>query len=177
LWVEEHAEYLADCERELVKRGIDLALYNSATNAADARDVRIALGYDEANYYGTSYGTRLGLALIRDHPDGVRSIILDSVYPPEVGYYTEYATTLHRAFTALFSGCADDTSCANRYPTLEADFYRTVDRLNAEPQVVDSPFGPVSVDGGGLHGCNGHLPVLTGVDTTSTTGHGASRTG
>ena len=140
--------YLAACEASLTESGVDLTQYNSATNAADARDVRIALGYDEANYYGTSYGTRLGLDLIRDYPEGVRSIILDSVYPPEVGYYSEYATTMHRAFAAVFEGCAKDSSCSARYPDLESDFYATVDRLNAEPQLVDSPFGPVSADGG-----------------------------
>lgn len=148
LWTEEHMDYLAGCEAALVESGVDLTQYNSATNAADARDVRMALGYGEANYYGTSYGTRLGLDLIRDYPEGVRSIILDSAYPPEVGYYSEYATTMHRAFTAVFEGCANDPSCSARYPDLESDFYASVDRLNAEPQVVNSPFGPVSADGG-----------------------------
>lgn len=148
LWTDEHMDYLADCEAALAESGVDLTQYNSAANAVDARDVRIALGYDEANYYGTSYGTRLGLDLVRDFPEGVRSIILDSVYPPDVGYYTEYASTMHRAFTAVFEGCASDPSCSARYPDLESDFYATVDQLNAEPEVAGSPFGPVSVDGG-----------------------------
>jgi pimeloyl-ACP methyl ester carboxylesterase len=148
LWTDEHKAYLADCEAALTGSGVDLTQYNSATNAADARDIRLALGYDEANYYGTSYGTRLGLDLIRDYPEGVRSIILDSVYPPEVDYYTEYASTMHRAFTAVFEGCASDSSCSARYPNLESDFYATVDRLDTEPHMADSQFGPVSVDGG-----------------------------
>jgi len=148
LWTGEHIRYLVDCDSNLTGRGVDLTQYNSATNAADARDIRIALGYEEANYYGTSYGTRLGLDLVRDFPDGVRSIVLDSVYPPEVGYYTEYARSLNRALQAVFEGCANDPACSARYPSLESDFWATVDRLNAEPQVVDSPFGPVSVDGG-----------------------------
>lgn len=148
LWTTEHKDYLVDCEAALIETGIDVTQYNSATNAADAVDVALALGYPQANYYGTSYGTRLGLDLIRDYPGSVRSIILDSVYPPEVGYYTEYARSLHRAFSAVFEGCSSDPACATRFPKLEADFYATVDRLNDDPHVVNSPFGPVSVDGG-----------------------------
>ncbi|MCP4228450.1 MAG: alpha/beta hydrolase, partial [Actinomycetia bacterium] len=148
LWSVEHDDYLDDCRQTLAGRGIDLTQYNSATNAIDARDVRIALGYEEANYYGTSYGTRLGLALLRDHPEGVRSIILDSVYPPEAGYYSEFARSLDRAFGEVFDACTADDECAAAYPDLESDFLATVDRLNDEPQMVNSPFGPVSVDGG-----------------------------
>lgn len=148
LWTEDHAAYLAECDRALVEDGVDLTQFNSAVNAADARDVRVALGYEEANYYGTSYGTRLGLALLRDQPEGVRSMILDSVYPPEVGYYTEYGSTLLRAFEAVFEACSEDTSCAAAYPSLRDDFFAATDRLNTEPITVDSPFGPVSVDGG-----------------------------
>jgi pimeloyl-ACP methyl ester carboxylesterase len=148
LWTAEHRDYLAECEAALIEAGVDVTQYNSATNAADAADVALALGYEQANYYGTSYGTRLGLDLIRDYPDAVRSIILDSVYPPEVGYYTEYARSLQRAFTAVFDGCSSDLDCATMFPNLEADFYKSVDRLNADPQTVNSPFGPVSVDGG-----------------------------
>jgi pimeloyl-ACP methyl ester carboxylesterase len=59
--------FLAECYDDLVGQGIDLEMYNSTTNAADANDLRIALGCQQANYYDTSYGTTLGLALIRDH--------------------------------------------------------------------------------------------------------------
>ncbi len=148
LWTTEHDDYLVGCREALVEQGIDLSQYNSATNATDARDVRIALGYEEANYYGTSYGTRMGLALMRDHPEGVRSVVLDSVYPPEVGYYSEYANSLDRALGEVFDACAADPECAAAYPTLEAEFFAAVDRLNEEPQMVSSAFGPVSVDGG-----------------------------
>ncbi|MCA9907717.1 MAG: alpha/beta fold hydrolase, partial [Anaerolineae bacterium] len=39
----------------------DLSLYNTAQNAADVADLRVAMGYDEINLYGSSYGTRLAL--------------------------------------------------------------------------------------------------------------------
>jgi len=72
------------CRDRLIDEGVDLQAYNSAENAADVADLRVALEYDEWNLYGISYGTRLALTVMRDHPEGVRSVIIDSVYPPEV---------------------------------------------------------------------------------------------
>lgn len=147
-WAARHLEFLAGCREALIAEGIDLSMYNSAVNAADADDLRLALGYEEANYYGTSYGTRLGLDLIRDYPDRVRSVILDSVYPPQAGFYTESGANLQNAMTYLFAACAADEGCASAYPDLEATFYETIARLDAEPELVDSPAGRVLVDGG-----------------------------
>ncbi|MGI9585112.1 MAG: alpha/beta fold hydrolase [Acidimicrobiia bacterium] len=147
-WADRHTAYLRECRDRLVGQGIDLSQYNSAVNAADAADLLLALGYDQANFYGTSYGTRLGLALVRDFPESVRSIILDSVYPPEVGYYTEYATTIDRALSALFDSCSSQPKCADRFPKLEEEFYSIVDRLNDDPARVTASFGRMWLDGG-----------------------------
>jgi pimeloyl-ACP methyl ester carboxylesterase len=147
-WAARHLEFLVRCREAQEEAGIDLPQYNSAVNAADADDLRRALGYEQANFYGTSYGTRLGLDLIRDYPDGVRSVILDSVYPPQAGFYTESGANLQSALTYLFAACRNDDGCAVAYPGLEAAFYDTVARLDAEPAWVDSPAGRVLVDGG-----------------------------
>lgn len=142
-------EFLLDCQDDLVARGIDLTKYNSAENAADANDLRIALGYEQANYYGTSYGTRIALTLMRDFPEGIRSVILDSVYPPQVGYYGEYATNTHRGFEKLFAACTADPDCNERYPNLKADFYQTADELYANPILRVYPgVGALILDGG-----------------------------
>jgi pimeloyl-ACP methyl ester carboxylesterase len=143
----ELVQFWSACQSELVGQGIDLQMYSTTANAADAADLRVALGYEEANYYGTSYGTRIGLALLRDHPDGVRSMILDSVYPPEAPYYLTYAAHVTRALTDLFEGCASDPGCADQHGDLEELFFETADRLDADPVVLSYPGGPVRVDG------------------------------
>lgn len=144
----QHIEFLLGCQDELLAQDIDLSQYNSAVNAADANDLRIALGYEQANYYGTSYGTRLGLSLIRDYPQGVRSIILDSVYPTQVDYYTEYGLNAIRPFDEVFAACAADPGCNERYPDLGTVFYETVDNLNVNPALVRLEQGDVWLDGG-----------------------------
>jgi metal-dependent hydrolase (beta-lactamase superfamily II)/pimeloyl-ACP methyl ester carboxylesterase len=138
-WREREAleiDFLLDCQEHLVSEGANLAAYNSIENAADVADLVRALGYDQANLYGISYGTKLALEVMRDHSQQIRSVILDSVYPPQVDLNEEIATSAHRAFTTLFEGCAADTECDAKYPDLERVFYQTVDELNASPTTV-----------------------------------------
>jgi pimeloyl-ACP methyl ester carboxylesterase len=95
--------------------------------------LRLALGYDQWNLYGISYGTRLALTAMRDYPAGIRSVILDSVYPPEVGFYTEQTANTDRVFNLLFHSCAAQADCATAYPNLEELFYELVERANDQP--------------------------------------------
>ena len=69
------------CHRDLAATGADLSAYNSTESAADFADLRKVLGYVTWNVYGTSYGSYLAQTLMRDHPEGIRSVVLDSVLP------------------------------------------------------------------------------------------------
>lgn len=129
-------EALLRCRDRLRQHGVNLAAYTSAASAQDLADLRAALGYDEWNLFGISYGTRLALTTLRDQPAGLRSMVLDSVYPPQVHLFRDMPASLDRALQTLFAGCAADTTCAAAYPDLEGTFYRLVERLDAEPVQV-----------------------------------------
>ena len=124
---------LEACHDRLVKQGIDLSAYNSAENAADVSDLRIALGYKSWNLYGISYGTRLALTVIRDHTEGIRSVILDSNIPPQLDANLVLPQSADRVFKTFFDGCAKSATCNTAYPKLETIFYDTVDQLDAHP--------------------------------------------
>ncbi len=126
----------AVCHERLLAAGIDLSAYNSRENAADINDLRLALGYEQVNLFGGSYGTRLALFVLRDHPDGVRSVILESAYPPQIDLLSAGAASFQRSLDLLFAGCAAHAQCSSRHPDLETRFYALVDRLNAEPMTV-----------------------------------------
>lgn len=128
----------ARCRDRLRLEGIDLAMYNSSESAADIDDLRRALGYEWVNLYGDSYGTRLALTVMRDHPEGIRSVVLDSVYPPQANLYTELARNADRAFRVFFDRCAADPTCSSSYPDLEGRFYSLVERLNQNPVMVSA---------------------------------------
>jgi pimeloyl-ACP methyl ester carboxylesterase len=128
---DEEVDYpLEDCRDRLEDAGIDLNMYNSRESAADVADLRIALGYDEWALYGISYGTRLALTVMRDHPTGINAVILDAVYPPHVQSWEEYPDNTSAAFERLFTACAEDRRCNRAYPDLEDVFWETVARLN-----------------------------------------------
>lgn len=142
--------FLLDCRDHLLEQGVNLAMYNSVTNAADANDLQLALGYEQANYYGTSYGTRLGLAILRYHPEGVRSVILDSVFPPQIDYPSDSIPSFVDAIDKVFAACSNDASCNHRFPNLEETFYQTIDDLQAEPGSITIDGNPVVVDDKGF---------------------------
>jgi len=131
------------CRDRLVGQGIDLSAYHSAASAADLNDLRLVLGYEKLNLYAVSYGTRLALTLLRDHPEAVRSAVLDSVYPLQVNLYTALAPNAERAFNMFFAQCAADASCNAAYPDLRGVFYRLVDQLNIAPAGVPLSAGGV----------------------------------
>ena len=125
------------CLTEWRTQGINLASYNSAESAADVNDLRLALGYEQVNLYGTSYGTRLALTVMRDHPEGIRSVIIDSVYPPESNLDLDLALNAERTLALLFSACAESPACTTNYGNLETKFYEVVDRLETNPVQVE----------------------------------------
>jgi pimeloyl-ACP methyl ester carboxylesterase len=126
----------------------DLTAYNTLANAADVNDLRIALGYDQVNLWGVSYGTRLALEVLRDFPEGLRSVILDSAYPPDVDLNLDAPANADRAFNVLFNACEQDSVCNQNYPDLREVFFNTVDLLEARPYdtVIVNPLTGESFD-------------------------------
>ncbi len=151
------------CRAQWVGAGVNLSDYNSAQSAADIDELRMALGYREWNLFGVSYGTRLALTVMRDHAEGIRSVILDSVYPPQVNDWEEFATDEAAAFSLLFKACAADAACNGAYPDLENAFYATVAQLNDQPILYNPTEGGnvVALDGNTLVESLYHALYLT----------------
>ncbi|MCB8982556.1 MAG: alpha/beta fold hydrolase [Ardenticatenaceae bacterium] len=120
------------CYERLVDEGIDLAAYNTAENAADVEALRLALGIEQWDVLGISYGTRLALQVMKDYPDGLRSVVLDSTFPPNVDTPVQDALSTMESLNRLFAECAADNYCANEYPDLESVFLDTVAALNED---------------------------------------------
>lgn len=126
-------EVMDDCRQRLLAEGVALEAYDSAASAADLDDLRQALGYEEWNLLGISYGTRLALTTMRDYPQGLRSVVLDSTYPPQANIVSETPGNLARALDAFFAACAADAACDAAYPDLRAFFFDLVQRVNDTP--------------------------------------------
>ncbi|MEJ5200805.1 MAG: alpha/beta hydrolase [Anaerolineales bacterium] len=124
------------CRERLITGGINLSAYNSFENAADVADLQAALNYPVINLYGVSYGTLLALHVMRFQPEGIRSVILDGVVPPQVNFILEAPRTQNQAFTHLFDACTQDENCNQNYPELEKVFFELVSKLDQTPAQI-----------------------------------------
>ncbi|MEY2426938.1 MAG: hypothetical protein QOI61_2510, partial [Actinomycetota bacterium] len=97
-------------------------------------DLRVAMGIEQWNLFGVSYGTMDALVTMRAHPEGIRSVVLDSVIPPDVGSGApEVAENFDLVTKVLFDGCAKDAACAAKYPDLAGDVTALVQKLDVTP--------------------------------------------
>jgi pimeloyl-ACP methyl ester carboxylesterase len=135
--LQQDVEVSLACNQRLhSEEGHNLSAFNSLENAADVDDLRVALGYEQINLYGISYGSLLTFHVLRDYAGGLHSIIVDGVVPPQVNFLTEIPVSIERAFDALFTACAAAPACAKAYPDLERVFFDTVARLNQTPDTI-----------------------------------------
>ena len=70
---------------------------------------------------------------MRDHPEVLRGVILDTVTPPDVDLTASWGENAERALDLVFAECADDPVCNANFPNLEAVFYEVVAGLDATP--------------------------------------------
>ena len=115
------------CRDRLEMSGIDLQAYGAGALAADLASLRQVLGCEEWNLFGVSYGARQALMIMRDYPQGLRSVILDSVYPVDIDLAQETAVTSAYALDMLFA--ANEVA----HPEFEQAFFSLANELDASP--------------------------------------------
>lgn len=123
------------CLDEVSERA-DPRFYTSTDAAADLEALRQALGGPKFDLVGVSYGTRMAQQYAKHHPEGVRSIVLDSVAPNSLVLGGEFARNLDDALKAQFSYCASQPACAKAFPDPYASLLQLRDALRAAPREV-----------------------------------------
>jgi pimeloyl-ACP methyl ester carboxylesterase len=123
----------AEAQACLAQLAGDPRFYTTSLAADDLDDVRAALGYQQLNLYGISYGTRLALTYLRQHPDRTRAVILDGVVPQDEALGLEVARDAQHALDLIFARCAADSACAGAFPDLPGDFAAVADDLRQAP--------------------------------------------
>ncbi len=127
-----------ECAQAL-SRDHDLRHYGTDVAMDDLDDVRAALGYEQINLWGASYGTRAGLVYLRRHPGRVRAAILDGVAPMALVLPLDAAKDADRALRLLFDACEGDEGCRAAYPSLQPRFEALLAKLEAAPAKVVAP--------------------------------------
>lgn len=127
----------------------DFSGYNIDQNARDIAALRIAMGVDRWSLLGISYGTRLALQIMRDYPDGIGSVVLDSVVPIDFDEFGMLPANLEQILEPIFQACRYDETCNRLFP----DSKKTLKRLLAraakdelEIEIEDHPvYGTVFI--------------------------------
>ncbi len=83
------------CVAHWSERGVDLADYHTAASADDVEAVCAALGLDKVVLWGSSYGSHLGLAVLRRHPERVARAVLSRVEGPDHTFKLPSTTQAH----------------------------------------------------------------------------------
>lgn len=114
----------------------DPRFFTTSVAVGDLEQVREALGYEELNIYGVSYGTRVAQHYLRRHPDRVRSLVLDGLVPASVALGPDTASESQIALDAVWARCEADASCNVAFPDIRRRFDSVLERLGEAPVEV-----------------------------------------
>lgn len=89
----------------------DLATYTTTETVADMADVQKALGVQQWNLLGVSYGTRVAQRFALTYPEKTRSLVLDSAVPPDANLAADTGVNLDYALNARFTACLETPAC------------------------------------------------------------------
>lgn len=147
--------------RDSLSRSNDLTQYTTANVADDLEDVRRAFGWPAVNLYGTSYGSRVALTMLRRHGASVRSVVLKAVAPPQVIAPMNYAEDADVALALLDRDCQVEPACSSLTPTVRGDLRAVAARADSGLITVNVPWA------------NGPQPVVVTRDAIVSTLMGA----
>lgn len=129
--------------REMTRRCLDEVrqdaeprYYTTTIAAEDLEDVRRALGSPQFNLVGVSYGTRMAQQYLMRHPDGVRSVVLDSPVPNQAILGEDFARNLESALDRQFAACTATPACRKRFGDPAATLQSLKARLAEAPRHV-----------------------------------------
>lgn len=71
------------CQEHWEEKGINLSAYNTDENAADIEELRKALGYNKMILVGGSYGSHLGLHMLRKYPQSIDRALFYGIEGPD----------------------------------------------------------------------------------------------
>ncbi len=125
---------LETCFQRAQTAGVDLSGYSTIENARDVKALRRALGYNEWNMWGISYGSVLGQAYLHEDPEGIRAAVIDAIVPidPAINFQG-IARYYQRVLTILSDLCADDADCAANFPDFESRLKQAIQTVEVEP--------------------------------------------
>ena len=117
----------------------DPRFYTTSIAVADLDRVRAALGYEQLDLYGASYGTRVALHYLRRYPERVRTVTLDGVIAADQVIGPKIALDAQAALDSIFIRCSEDPACNEKFADPAAQFGSIRRELRESPVEVTLP--------------------------------------
>jgi pimeloyl-ACP methyl ester carboxylesterase len=114
----------------------DPRFYTTTVAMYDIDAAREALGYDQVNLFGGSYGTRAAQVYLRLFPERVRTVVLDSVVPQTLALGSEHARKLDQAIYRVLNACDADERCGAAFPGTADKLGELIEFLESNPVEV-----------------------------------------
>ena len=121
------------CRTEMENAGRDNTAYTTDATVADIEVIRRAFGISRWNLASISYGSLVALHAMRTTPDSIRSVILNSPYPPNSVTWAEQASSAAAAYTAIDRECSSQPACRKRFGAIIPKLEATLARLERTP--------------------------------------------
>ncbi len=134
------------CKERMQHDGVDLTGYTTKENAADFEDLRKELAYEKWNLLGISYGSRLGLTIMDDFPQGVRTAVFSAVSPSGTDYINDHYRNIEQSLLTVLRRCENNKDCNTRYPNLKERFIIALEQLQSDPMHVEYEGEPFIVN-------------------------------
>ncbi len=116
----------------LAKFGDRVRFYTTSIAVQDLDAVRAALGYEQIDLYGASYGTRVAQLYMRRFPTRTHAAILDGVTYPEQIIGPDTPKDGERALQLILARCKASPDCAAAYPDLQLDLDGLLKQFGAQ---------------------------------------------
>ncbi|WP_444893256.1 alpha/beta hydrolase [Microbulbifer sp. TRSA001] len=136
-YIDYHRKALRECLDFWEANGVNLTAYNTLESARDLDDLRIHLGAEKMVLWGTSYGSHLSLAAIKEIEGTIDKLILSSVeglaqtikLPARTDYYLD----------RLQQAIDQQPNAKARYPDIKTLISRVHKKLELQPLKIQIP--------------------------------------
>lgn len=119
------------CAERLTAEGHDISAYHTHENADDLEDLRRALGAPKLRLWGISYGSHLGLAMLRRHGESIDRAILAGIEP--LHHTLKLPSDQQALLEEVARRAALDSAVRERVPDLLGSLRGLMERLEQEP--------------------------------------------
>lgn len=116
-------DYVRRC---LAALDADPTQYTTEPAMEDLAAVVRALGYERVNVFGASYGGTAAQYFLAQHPELVRTAILDGATLLDIPIFERLAPNGERALRAILGRCAQSGRCGAAYPRVRSEVFEVI---------------------------------------------------